>query len=537
MPIVFATNFAADRNESGFLDYQSVLDRYPGSIPWSNSPAANNSGWYMGSRTISSASGPNVLRLPIPEFNGNRIEIILGLAGGALPSANWNGTWNIFGITFQYIGGTINMAGVPTVSDLSTANVIHLICELDVDTDRWYLSLFTDDGVKVQSRIVKPEFSSEIVSTYSQAQQFPGPIQRFLDYVVVAYDTPPGTRITNVNFQDLAVSATETGSFQFSDQGFDADVDKNTGTVADPHVYSSIDGDSISYVAQSVPAGSLVTVHTAGQTESSVQYLDVQTSEELKTYRLLGQRALPSVVGGSVDMTLRTPTLPIVSQLDFNNVPLGSLYSLGGIDRIANNQWQINPHAAYSRPSVEEGGPFSPGEKCLRLNNSSGFLSLPVEQVPGLGPRPFTVEIWARRADSEADATLVALFGKNGGSNDTASDFGIRSSATDLYITIRGSSSPVQLPTRWVPGTWGLFGMTHDGTGRISVYFNGQYVGVRVTTLANLISTYPLLFGSWTTSTSGVSTVTQFSYFRVIDGVDLYEEQSYTVPTEPWPNP
>lgn len=530
MPIVFAENFANDRLPTGMTATASLEARYPGSRVYGLN---NFPGFPMRTSTNLTGDlyGPTTLGLPIEVFTGNRIETVLELSSyGSGGSENAAIYWSLCGITVSYAAPNILINGsiVLTGTEFLTVEQLHIIVEKSGDV--WTQYVYTDTGVKHKSLIAAPAFSTEIAvggSTSTNLRMTGAP--NVIQSVVVAYDTPVGTRLGNINFQELGLIASNTGDFEFSDTGFIEDVDKTEGITEDPYVQSSGTSDAITYTAQDVPDGAYTTFYIAGRSENPVQYVDVEVAGgAIETYRLHNQQALQALKASGAEFQLRTPEIPVISQIDMRDLALGPFYKGSIRDKIRSNSWGSVSTVSTDITVISEAYVYG---KVLQMRSNVGQLYLKRNNIPGFGSRPFSIEWYQMLSGSlpnpgvyftTATVAQPTGFGTAIQPNSPAN--------SRLYNASTATTMTASMPA----ASLGYYALTFNGS-TLRLYANG----VSIATIASVpvTTSMDLIFGG-----AGIVTATRpiivVGSIRVIDGVNIFEGMtSIPVPTEPWANP
>ena len=148
----------------------------------------------------------------------------------------------------------------------------------------------------------------------------------------------------------------------------------------------------------------------------------------------------------------------------------------------------------------------------------------------------FTIEFWYQSSATQAYGKRIMTFGSTNNGNSLQLVQG-NSSATNNFISLfagTGASFWVNNTTKNVSdGLWHHIAITRIENS-LRLYIDGSQIGSTYTSAINLVNSATQ--GLWlaaTATTATTSTACNISNFRLIKGIALYTEPTYTVPTSP----
>ncbi len=487
MPIVLAENFQNNNTDS-------ILTKYPGS--YKSSAYTVPTQW-----VVDGASKLMFEKVPTSGFS--KIEFYLTFTGAA--GASTTGVINLFGVTLQTPSATqlaVNGNTLTAASTFAAITYLHLVFVND-GSGYWTGYAYADNGLQ-------DTFVGGIINWTNSLVGATTILPSRLTSILVATDTPAGTRLKDITWTNAALTATNAGTWEFTDQGFVEDTNKSDPSVLDPNIKSATDSGVITFTA---PAFDAVQWHVSGRTDNMDEtILQLDSTEGVSdSYRLLDGVKSRSQISADLKLSVRPPTTKVIAQPDFSRM---DNKAVAIVDDYSVNPWTYSPSAVLTpvTPQLFGGNPNVWGPAGADFT----IMSLPAD----FGLRPLTFEVHL----------TAAAVGRSGGY------FGLYTGGNWLAgagpLSVSGGTSRVGsiLGPGLSIAAYAYFAVVYIPTSGKSGYCYGYLNGTRVGTTAALaidstlriISSYA---GGYMTN------------LRITEDVLYPETTSIPVPTAPWPKP
>lgn len=222
MTIVFAENFQNDTPATYGKRYQGSTYNLQGATSVANAWPLASTGWLQTS-------------IPLLTSTNTRFEALL-----TFQDSNQVGVavdFSILGLAFKGALNALTINGAPCPS-LKTTTKLNIIIERK--SGLLQLIVVADDVVVITPTIIEWTPDSSIGGTTVTAG-FQANLPNFMTSLVIAYDTPVGTRLNSSTFTDLPLTVTAPGDWAFSDVGYIEDTNKTNPTLVDPNINTLTD--------------------------------------------------------------------------------------------------------------------------------------------------------------------------------------------------------------------------------------------------------------------------------------------------------
>ena len=423
---------------------------------------------------------------------------------------------------------TLTVNGVPCVSTnpLSTATYLHIVAEKD-DAGQWQAYVFSDCGIKSKINIGIVEWTSQILSTGNWR------LPADLSLIVVADDTPTGTMLSAVEIEEAVLSASNSGSWEYSDQGYVEDTDKEDFSVLDPHLSSPSDEGEIEFTTADEYDYTQWTV--AGRGNSATENNLLQLNDT--SFRTVDSVKARGVSGESLVLSVRSNEGRVIAQPDFSRLRPSAVQSASLIidDYAETGSYGYgtlqNAVLKYEPTAVNPSG-------ILLLQASTAGQGLVFVPPSDFGLLPFCIEIWTSATFASTITAVAPMFVSNSSTdaNQILSLVRSSSSATVFGIRIFGkitTATSLSFSTNAERKITICFQPTTGKTGLVWGYLNGSKIlEPTLITLTNVL----LNFGGG----ASPSTTSFVGPFRITHGSARYSQDDATIPfdnTQPFPLP
>lgn len=261
MNIVFAENFQNDIPESLEL-------RYPGTVCPSISGAPPNT-FPLRNRLAHIQTGV----VPFTD-DVTRFEVRFDFPEQPEGTGSENATLHIFGIELEVLAnnGGIRI-GDTVIPPFPNARSMNLVVEREESEDKATI-LVDDDVVLNPTSIGEWVPSSWVGVSIKSGAAISAAFPYYMSSIVVATNTPEGTRLGTPSRVLRTLSVTDAGEWQFSGEGYVEDVDKADPTQRESTVYSST-LSTITYQVSGDIENKHINLYVGGFTEHSSHALKV----------------------------------------------------------------------------------------------------------------------------------------------------------------------------------------------------------------------------------------------------------------------
>lgn len=487
MPIVLAENFT---NEN----LTSFANRYPGSFIIDNQDASSFP-----------MSGASHWITDVPTEGINRLELVMEVDGPVFGQLIYSES--LLGIYIGFLSGNlyINNLPHPVETNLLEANRLHFIFEKAED-ESWTAFVFSDNGLEEKLYVgMLPAFTNIIRNANANAISWG--FKTNLKSLVVAHNTPVGTRLSNIQFTEALLTADNQGTWEYSSVGFVEDTDKADPSVATPFIETSADEGKLTFTTEQFD---IVNWYVAGSSLSDKQALLDYNQES--SGLIANQKPGIKTTGPSLELSVRNPTNRIIVQADTSL--LSTRYKVP-IDDYCESEYTYDPATDLN---LQYGGfgAYAGSVKNFQLLHLSG-----------LGLRPFTIE--CALGVNYSNSTQVATIGLRFGSSPSNGSLIQWSRATNgtVSVNINGAVAGSQTASGVIRVTM-VYIPTNGNTGTTYGFVNGNRVEAitRPATIFDYLRIYK--------DTNSIGAV---GNIRITEGAIYPNALTCPVPTLPYPKP
>lgn len=292
--IKYAENFQYDTPTS-------ILQRYPGTqrgIPTIDEP--NSFPLTRSSRLV----------FPNTPFvgNTNRIEIVLQLSN-TNPIEGNNDSFYIFGLELKYSSNKLYLHGnqIPIMAGSYEELKLHIIIERINGGNLQIIILYNDEVVVTPTILLLDWIPTNFIGGLSYFE--PTVVQyrlngfmSWLNSVIVAVDTPTGTRINQVNYEQRALLMSHVSGFNYTNTGYNEDIDKNDPALLTPNINAGIPA-TIVYDMEPVANAEFTNIYASTSSSLAQDSIIINGSQQVTSE---GQRAVQ--VHSTTDTSVRVHT-------------------------------------------------------------------------------------------------------------------------------------------------------------------------------------------------------------------------------------